>query len=30
VAIQDPVEIILSKGRILTRVEKKTDGKDHI
>jgi len=30
VAVQDLVEIILSKGRILTRVEKKTDGKDHI
>jgi len=30
VAIQDPVEIILSKGRILTRVEKKTHGKNDI
>ncbi len=30
VAVQDPVEIILSKGRILTRVERKIDGKDHI
>lgn len=29
-AVQDPVELILSKGRILTRVEKKIDGKDHI
>jgi exodeoxyribonuclease VII large subunit len=30
VALQDQVEIILSKGRILTRVEKTIHGKDHI
>jgi exodeoxyribonuclease VII large subunit len=30
VAVQDPIEIILSQGRILTRVEKTIHGKDHI
>jgi exodeoxyribonuclease VII large subunit len=30
VAVQDPIEIILSQGRILTRVERTIHGKDHI
>ncbi len=30
VNIQDPIEIILAQGRVLTRVEKTIHGKDHI
>ncbi|MDT8380043.1 MAG: exodeoxyribonuclease VII large subunit [Desulfotignum sp.] len=30
VGIQDPIEIILARGRVLTRVEKTFHGKDHI
>jgi exodeoxyribonuclease VII large subunit len=30
VNVQDPIEIILAQGRVLTRVEKTIHGKDHI
>jgi exodeoxyribonuclease VII large subunit len=30
VNVQDPVEIILARGRVLTRVEKTIHGKDHV
>jgi exodeoxyribonuclease VII large subunit len=30
VNVQDPVEIILARGRVLARVEKTIHGKDHV